>query len=341
MRPRTVIILSILFVCLTVGVVFVGRYKGTRQKEKSLGMHLFYNLPVDKISEIDIKGSDSRVSLIKKDGTWRVKEHFGYLADFAQVSDLVEKLRSASTGQSFRADRDTLRRLMLVDPDDPEAKEDETGRSLVLKDNKGNIVKKIIFGKAMRQGEKAGFPVGQYIRFSEDRRVYLIDQYFTSLIQGPREWIRLEIVNVKPLDIKRIAGYEKTKPVYIIVKKEGGKKFKVQKEPSGKKIEERVLKRIKDGLNYLTIEDVLDPAKDFASVGISLDSYVEYELFNGMIYRIYPSKKCSKEVCYMKISVLYNGSDKSLSDRAKALNKMFSPWTYKISKWRHESFFLP
>jgi len=342
MRPKTVVILLAIFVCIATGMVFVLKYKGVNQKAKSVGIHLFSGIPTDKIWEIDIRGEDFRVSLIKKGDMWTVKEHFGYMADFSQVSDLVEKLKDVNTGQSFKANKDVLKRLMLMDPDDPEAKEDEKGRVLILKDKNGGAIKKIIFGKAMRQKGEIGFPVGQYIRFSNDNNVYLIDQYFTSLTQGPREWIRLDIVNVKPLDIKQIKGYtKKDKPAYIIEKKKQGGKFKVQKGPSGKKIDEKLLKRIRDGLNYLKIEDVVDPSKDSASFGISSDSYVEYILFNGMVFRVYPSKKCHKDVCYMKISVLYNGSDKMLSKRAERLNRMLGSWIYKISKWRHESFFLP
>ncbi|RLB11116.1 MAG: hypothetical protein DRG39_04775 [Deltaproteobacteria bacterium] len=342
MRPKTVAILLAIFICIAMGMVLVAKHRGGEQKGKSVGIHLFSDLPADKVREIDIRGVDFHVSLIKKADIWTVKEHFGYMADFSQVSDLVEKLKSANTGQSFKADKDVLKRLMLMEPDDPGAKEDEKGRVLVFKDGQGRIIKKIIFGKAMGQGNGAGFPVGQYIRFSNDENVYLIDQYLTLLTQGPREWIRLEIVNVRPLDIRRIAGYkEKASPVYVIAKEKEGKAFKLQKEPSGKKIDEKLLKRIKDGLNYLRIEDVVDPSKDTSSFGISDKSYVEYELFNGTVYRVYPSKKCDKDACYMKISVLYNGSDKRLSMEAERLDRRLNPWTYKISKWRHGSFFLP
>ena len=342
MRQKTVIVLLIIFACIAVGVVLVLRYKGISRKERSIGIHLFCDIPVQKIWEIDIKGADTQVSLIKKDSIWRVKEHFSYLADFSQISDLMEKLKSVNTGESFKADRETLKRLMLMDPNDSRAKEDEKGRALVLKDREGRILKYIIFGKGMRQDQGKGFPLGQYVRFSGSTNVYLIDQYFTSLMQGPREWMRLEIVNVRPLDIKEIRAYKGTnKPVYVLIREKGTNKFRVQKAPLGKKIDDKLLRRIKDGINYLSIEDVVDPKKDVSSFGIDSGSYVEYELSNGMMYRVYPSKKCDKEACYMRISVSYSGSDKSLLKKAKKLNRMLSPWTYKISKWRHESFFLP
>jgi len=266
------------------------------------------------------------------------------MADFSQISDLIEKLKSVNTGQSFKADKEILRRLVLMDPDDPKAKEDEKGRALILKTKDGKIIKKIIFGKAMRSGGKAGFPSGQYIRFSKDNTVYLIDQYFTSLIQGPREWIRLDLLDIKAKDIKKIAGYNKkdAPPEYILIKEKEDDEFKLKKKPKTKKMEDKILKKLKDGLDYLRIEDVLDPSTKPSSVGIYPYMYVEYQLFNGMIYRVYPSKICSRDnICYMKISVSYDGSDERLSKKAKELNKRLSPWIYKISKWRHESFFLP
>ncbi len=338
MKFKTVIILLILFLCLCVGSIFVIKQRGFGHRKKSVGIHLFSNLPVNKIWEIDIKGADVHVSLIKKDGIWRVKEHFGYMADFSQISDLIDKLKDINTGQSFRADRDILRRLVLMDPDDPKAKDDEKGRALILKDRSGSIIKNIIFGKAMKSQQEEGFPVGQYIRFAESNIVYLIDQYFTVLVQGPREWLKYDIVDVKPDEIKQVMGYENGILVYKISKEHG--EFKVKKEPKQKRVDD-VLKKIKDGLNYLRMEDVLNPSKKPASVGIYNKYYIEYILDNGMIYKIYPSKTCSKESCYMKISIIYNGKNKELLVKAKKMNKLFSPWIYKISKWRHESFFLP
>ncbi len=337
MKKNTLIILLI-FLGIATGMVLFIKLKTIHKAKRSVGIHIFSKIPYGKISQIEIKDHNNSVSLIKEGGVWRVKEYYNYLADFSQISDLIEKLRNVSTGNEFKADRSTLKRLMLIDPDDPNAKDGEKGKAIIFKDSSGRLIKKIIFGKAMTK--KGGFPIGQYVRFGEDNTVYLINEYLTSLTKGPKEWIRLQIVNIRPLDIKKITGFKDGKVEYILERKKEGERFQVKK--GEEKIKDKISK-IKDGLNYLTIEGVVDPrkAKDPSLFGISDSSYVQYELFDGMIYRIYPSSFCKKEKCYIKVSVSYKGKKKELLEKANKQNRLLSSWIFEVSKWRHGLFFLP
>ncbi len=328
---RNIILLSVFCLALLGIVLFLGKYKN-RSYKKTLGLHIFSDIPLEKISEIDIISPEGiNVTLIRKDGDWIVKEHFGYFADFSQIYELIEKLRGVTVGQVFKAKEDTLKRLSLLDPEE-NGKEEEKGRCLILKDKEGGLIKKIIFGKAMRT-EKDGFPKGQFIRIGDT--VYLIDQYFTSLIQGPGEWIKLDLLDIKEDEIGKIKGYKKGKVKYVLVREKGN--FKLIKG----KLKKDVIEKLKEGLDYLRIDDVVDPSKSMKEVGIEEDSYVEYRLLNGMIIRIFPSKSCKEDECYMKVSVLYEGKEKKIMKEAELMNRKLSPWVYKISKWRHDSFFLP
>ncbi len=341
MKSKTLVLLLILFVIISVFAGLIIRHKGLENKRRSVGVRIFSDIPLEKIWEIDIKKVEENVTLRKKDGAWRVKEYYDYLADFSQISELMDKLKGLTTGEEFKADKPLLKRLILMDPEDPKAKDSEKGTALILKDKEGRIIKKIIFGKAMRQSEQGGFPAGQYIRLANKDTVYLVNQYLTILTQGPKEWIRLEVVNVRPLDIKRIIGYKKGKIVYVLEKeKETEKEFHLKKGP--KEVKDKI-RRIKDGINYLTIEGIVDPKQviDLNKFGISEQNYIQYELFSGMIYKVYPGGKCGKESCYIKIAVSYNGKDKELLNNADKQNRLLSCWVFKVSKWRHDSFFLP
>jgi len=339
MRAKTLFILILIFICVAFLTAFVIKHCGVNRYRKSVGTRIFSEIPWDRVYEIDIRGIEQNVTLVKSDGSWRVKEYYNYLADFSQISNLVEKLKGVSIGQTFKADRSILKRLMLLDPEDTKIKDAYKGKALILKDKKGKLIKKIIFGKAMKQQE-IGIPAGQYVRFAGENTVYLIGEYITCLTQGPREWIRLEIVNIRPIDIKRIIGYKEGKERYVLENKKGEKEFYLKKGPDEVK---KKIRRIKDGINYLTIEGVVDPKKasNLDSFGISPKNYVQYELFNGMIYKVYPSKKCGKEKCYIKLEIAYKGSDKVLLEKAKTQEKLLSPWIFEVSKWRHDSFFLP
>ena len=339
MKAKTLLILIGVFICISFVTALVIKHRGVTRYRKGVGTHIFSGIPWNKVCEIDIKGIEQNVTLVKDRGAWRVKEYYNYLADFSQISDLVEKLKGISIGQTFKADSSVLKRLMLIDPEDPKAKDTYKGKALILKDRHGRLIKKIIFGKAMQQQE-TGIPAGQYIRFADEDTVYLIGEYLTSLTQGPREWIRLEILNIRPLDIKKIVGYEEGKEVYVLEKDKGKKEFRLKKGPDEVK---KKIRRIKDGINYLTIEGVVDPKKasNLDAFGISEKNYVQYELFNGMIYKVYPGKKCGKEKCHIKLEIAYKGTDKVLSKKAETQRRLLSAWIFEVSKWRHDSFFLP
>ena len=129
-----------------------------------------------------------------------------------------------------------------------------------------------------------------------------------------------------------------------------------------KKVDKSALNRLARSLSSLSMEDVIDPSDNSVSTDLKKSDTLEYHLFNGIIYRVYPGKACSEDnQCYLKVEVDYQrpaaekkpaADDKTSDDEktssektpeemdleAKQLNKRLSPWVYVISKWQHDSF---
>jgi hypothetical protein len=87
---------------------------------------------------------------------------------------------------------------------------------------------------------------------------------------------------------------------------------------------------------------------------------LEYHLFNGLIYRIFPGQSCSEgDRCLLQIETDYvdpprqkeEGEDEKekkedspektpeeLAMEAKNMHGRLSPWTFVISQWKHKNF---
>ena len=100
-------------------------------------------------------------------------------------------------------------------------------------------------------------------------------------------------------------------------------------------------------------------------MGIDESTYVAYELFDGLRYKIYTgkSKRNGHDEYHLKISVDYvmatkgpeigsqrdkskegktepNEDQDKLKLRASRLNERLSPWVFVVSKWSGESFVI-
>jgi hypothetical protein len=125
------------------------------------------------------------------------------------------------------------------------------------------------------------------------------------------------------------------------------------------KIKEQELKRVAGALRSLRLIDVVE-----RQVAPTLDGFpfrLEYELFGGMTYRIYPSAGCSKsseDQCLLRLEAGYQelpaekddesveevgAEEKSetektpeeLAAEARSLNERLSPWVYRVPWSQH------
>ena len=107
-------------------------------------------------------------------------------------------------------------------------------------------------------------------------------------------------------------------------------------------------------LSSFSVEDVADPEKVAAPAALEKRTRLDYYLFDGTVYHIYPGNVAEAEddTHFVSLRVSFNPpeaspsadsstesnaeSAKEVSAKAAALNKKISPWTYVISKWKYE-----
>jgi len=364
MRTRTLaILLVVLGILAGVGTLMI-REKGPERSPGRVGKRLFEQLPANEIASITIKGPDEAASLAKKADRWIVEERFDYRADFSKISDFVRELKGVKTGREFESSEATLKRLSLKDPDDPHAQQEEKGTQILLKDQGGTLLASLLLGKTRKSGHERSLPDGRYVKLGRDPTIYLIDRHFASVEKDPSAWLEKTLVKVEAHEIKRISclGAEGKKARYAFVRPEKGEDFGPVDLPADLKIKKSALNRLAGALSSLRLEDVARPLERPELMGGEFSCRVEYELFNGMVYRVYPGDRCSEGgKCHVRLEVDYQRSlpkrkegaqdapsreegktpEKAPEERAleaRQLNERLSPWVYVIPTWKHNVF---
>jgi hypothetical protein len=364
MRAKTLVVLFIILGLLAGVSALVIRLKAPTGAGGVLGTYLLKGLPVNEIASISIESPEKSVSLATVSGRWVVKDRFDYPADFSKIADFVRKLKNAKIGRRFESSKDTLKRLSLKSPEDRGAAETEKGSQIQMQDKSGKLLAHVLLGKIRRSGGERSFPDGQYVRLGNDPTIYLIDIHFAHLQKDPSDWLEKTPVKVEANEVKKISCLSADGKTirFRFERPEKGKDLEPEALPAHQKVDTSALNRLARALSSLGIKDVTDPSDDSASTELKRSNRLEYHMFNGMTYRVYPGKSCSEsDRCYLKLEVDYKrpapeektaAEDKELkkeeppaektpgerSIETKKINDRLTPWVYVINKSQHDAF---
>lgn len=361
MRARSLIILLLSLGVVAGAAALVIHWKKPKRADVVLGTRLLSDLAVNQVASVTIKSVEDGVSLVREQDGWVVANRFNYPANFNTVVNFIRELSEAKVGRKFEGSEEVLSRLALRDPDDPEAPPAEKGTRIVLKNDNKTVLVGLILGSSRERIPQVRLQTGRYLRFADSKTVYLIDEQLEPALAEPPYWLDRQLAKVHPSEVKRISCYDAAGkgPFFTFERSEPGKELQaVDLEPSSK-IREGQLKQLANGLWSLYPGDVVDRAPPEAVAGFPFR--LDYESFNGMIYRVYPSTGCAKEAadqCLIRLQVDYQQpsgekkeTDSSADDKgkpektpeelsleAKTLNERFSPWVYSVTWAQHLAF---
>ncbi|MCP4579835.1 MAG: hypothetical protein GY846_26495, partial [Deltaproteobacteria bacterium] len=111
-------------------------------------------------------------------------------------------------------------------------------------------------------------------------------------------------------------------------------------------------------LKGLEIEDVADPSNPPESLSNGISPRLDFTLFDGITYHVYPGITCSPGIpCYVRLEVDYkrptasggdvskdkesteDKSDGGLMAKAKEMNGRLAPWFFVVPERQHQAFF--
>lgn len=357
MRARTFFILvGILALLALAGWGLLNR--GEREiSSTQMGGYLMKDLQVNEIVSIVVSGPKGRLTLKRAEGAWVVPERWGYPADFSRITDLLRKLKETKVGRKFQASEDVIARLSLADPEDQKASEKERGIRLELMDSKGEKRADLILGKERDADPATGQTGGRYVlRKGVSSDVYLVDWAISGPSEEPSSWLNRELLSVAGDDVESIVCLaEDGRTVrYAFARPEKGKAFELKSPKSSVKINASELDRLSGTLANFRLSDVASRYEAGKPIeGFDESVRIEYHLYDGNVYRIYPGGQCKDAMCRFRLEAGFRGvealSEKEKKDEkakspeeiakdADKLNERLSAWVYVIPGWQHAVF---
>jgi hypothetical protein len=358
MRPRTFLILLAVLVLLSGAGWWIYTADLGTAPERTMGRPLFREIPVNDIALISIRGPGGGATLRKGDSGWKVSERWDYPADFTRIADFLRKLREVKTGREFPSSPEVLSRLSLRDPSDKEAPKEHKGVRLTLEKAQGIKIESLLLGKHRETDVQTGTPAGRYVMKDGESVVYLADWQIAGPSEQPSSWLNRDLISVRPDQIKSIVcvgkGGKETR--YAFLRPDKGKGFEATVPKEGGKVNRSELDRLAETISTLRLSDVAGPREE-PSVAEGFDDsvWIEYSLYSGFVYRIYPGGECGGDMCRMRLEVDFKKSDdvktegegdkkaeakgpEELQREAKELNARLGRWFYLVPSWQRAAF---
>jgi hypothetical protein len=333
---------------------------GEDDQRAGLGMgdKLFADLPVNQVAVVIVADAQNQTTLTKGAAVWQVEARNGYPADFDELRDTIVKLSRLTIGRSFSGSAESLVRLSLLPPSDPNAS--ARGQQITLKDGSGEILADILLGKARETDNGGG---GQYLKKVDEDTVYLVDGDFRFLKTEPTEWLEKDILNIKADAIESVACYlgDDASPRYVLSRPEPGQDARLTSVPQGRTADQAKIDQVLDALAPLTLDDVRAAGTPPAAAP---DQYrLVYSLYDGRQITVFPAldgedkytvqiaaRQTDKPDISGNTAVNVAGNDDASSQDAQAdgsktppaktaqqINDALSPWVFTIKKWQFDS----
>ncbi len=320
MKLKSFVILLVVAAVLG-GLAYLGTRTETSEKQGKMGGPFLSDFPMNEIRSVSVKSAENSASLKKGETVWVLEDRFNYPADFSAITDFVKNLKEAKVGRSFKAEKDTLARLGLEDPDKKEGAAEEKGIRVILEAKEKKVLADLIIGKS-RESSSPGSGGGQYVMLAKDPTVYLVDKSFRSLDKKAAEWLDKELTDVKTPDIEKVICLDPKsgKTVYTLKRPEKGKDAELTEMPAERKVKKAKINSALGAVASLRIEDVADPAKKAEETGMDKALCLEYHLFDGTVYKAYPGIAVPEdaEKYYLKVEVGYTAPEVKAEENAEA-----------------------
>ncbi len=379
MKTRTfLILLAILVVVLAAGGLVVYEKSGPKASLK-MGASMIPGIPTGDIAAIHIRNAEENIALVNGNTGWLVQTSYRYPADFSRIKELVDTVKDAKIGRSFDSTEEIRKRLDLISPVDAAAAEGKSGTLIELKNDKGALIAGILIGETRKRGGKGDVPDGQYVMLEGNKNVYLVDKIFTSFETGHSSWLAKNPVQINSRNIAKISceGPDGEGPRYVFERNAKGGEFKLTVPTSGQNVDRASLNRLSGALSSFQIEDIRprispnkgappsktdEPVKETGTPSSKKACRIDYTLFDGMVYHVYPDPDCAEqEPCNLKIDVSWKESEWKKDEKGKEEgaakagqsgeenrsdllaktakeNDRLSPWIFVVPKWRHDAF---
>ena len=311
---------------------------------------IFQNLPVNDISQIQIRSGPASVTLEKKQDEWRVAERDDYPADFAKIRNLIKMLWELKAGQEMQVGPSQLGRLKVTAP----GQGTESGIEIDLKGEKESQIASLIIGKSADQSNAAAAAAttGRFVYNPAVKdRVYLVSESFSSVDPvSVGSW--LDKTFITPGELKEVdqAAWSNN-PGWKVTRTDAKGEWQLEGPQSGETLD----KSFAQGLSSfaLSFVDVRPPSVSPDETGLKDPFKVSIKTFDGFTYDFLLGRDGPDKTRYLQVNVSAdlpaarlsdpneNADDKKKKDQEfdqknASLKERLEKWVYLVPDWHLE-----
>jgi len=182
-----------------------------RTSGAKIGAKLLPGFNMGDVAQIRLQDAKSEVTLVRKDGIWRVRERSDYPANVQGIGDLLTKLSELKVVQSEAVGESLLPRLDLAAP----GKGEGTGTLVEFKDAAGKVTGSMLLGKIILKKDpmnplpnaQDGVPAGRYVKVAGAKdAVIVVSDPLEHASASPGAWLARYFFKADRIKTLTVAG---------------------------------------------------------------------------------------------------------------------------------------
>ena len=356
-RKQFLILVAALAALAAVGAwIMQSQRKAWGPADPRIGQRLVAGLKLEDVAAVALRDASAALTLVRRDGTWMVKERADFPADAERVRELLLKLAELKIVQAEPVAEAQRARLELAEPG--AAAGTGAGTLLELKDGAGKTMTRLLLGKKVKARTAAagpspeqGVPTGRYVMPGGDTgTVVLVSDPLGAAEAKAGAWLSKDLIRAEHVrsitasgpDGRERFSLSRATDSYDWKLGGGGK-------PDLQKAQDAV-----GSLQGLSLSDVV-PDPGSAATGLDRPIVVRARTLDGVTYTLRVGGKAADDRYFVSISVSgepaaarkagksETAAEKEKQDKAFAENrarlaeklareKKLERWTYLVAR---------
>lgn len=360
-----------LMILIVLGLVVggLGIYLYQQQKESygtgaAGGGRVITDFPLNEVAQLEIKTATNTITLAQEEDLWKVRERWGYPADFEKISRLLRTVWELEPVQEVMAGPSQFGRLGLASPVQGG---ENTGTLLTFKNEKGEQAAALMLGETFSRESSGGpfggggsMPMGRYVMVpGEEPDVWLVDETFSNATTDPKDWLSKDFFKVEKVKSVSLTRPGNPTNSWTLYRESESGEWKMADLKEGENFDPATASSLNYAFSSSSFNDIASPELTQEQTGMDEPVVAKLETFEGFTYTVNIGSETNDNV-FVTIQVdgdfPKEGSapeDEKPEDKER-LDKEFQEelekkqeklkyeerlenWTYLVSKWTVDS----
>ncbi len=300
MKKNHLLLLLAVAVLASLAGIYFQVAQSSKWSDSKTDRTIFQNLPVNDISQIQIRSGTVSVTLERKEDVWGVAERDNYPADFDKIRDLIKTLWELKAGQEMQVGPSQLGRLKVTAP----GQGPESGIEIDLKGQKDSQIASLIIGKSADQSNAAAASAttGRFVYNQAFKvRVFLVSVYFFSVDPvSVGSW--LDKTFIAPEELKEVdqAAWSNN-PGWKVTRQDAKGEWQLEDPQSGESLDKAFSQSLSSFA--LSFVDVRPPSVSPDETGLKDPFKISIKTFDGFTYDFLLGRDGPEKTRYLQLKV--------------------------------------